>query len=131
MLKRMQVLCFVVVALVASSGWSQEKTTSSAWWPFSMASSTESKSSKPTYSPARPSKSTSEEDSWFQLPTWMKPKPKSKWEPSMSTKIRKTSKKWWDNTVDFLNPFNDAEDIPAPDNAKSRVPMLDGQRPNW
>lgn len=42
----------------------------------------------------------------FKLPTWSKTKSKSK---SSFSKMGTTTKKWMNNTADFLNPFNDSK----------------------
>jgi hypothetical protein len=44
----------------------------------------------------------------FKLPDWtVDSKPSSSQKsPSAISRIGKTSKRWWDNTVDFVNPFD-------------------------
>lgn len=44
----------------------------------------------------------------FKLPnwSWMKPKTSSSKGPSMLQKMGKTTKQFWGNTVDFINPFD-------------------------
>ncbi|MEZ6135041.1 MAG: hypothetical protein R3C53_09050 [Pirellulaceae bacterium] len=88
------ILCLGLV----SQGFSQEK--AGGWWnPFSGGVQTVStpKDSTPRFKMPQ-----------LELPTWSKKaKPASK-QPSMMSRMGATSKRWWDNTVDFVNPFNDA-----------------------
>ncbi len=51
--------------------------------------------------------SSGSKSSFFKLPTWSK-SPKDSNKPSMYQRMSGTTKRWWDNTTDFLNPFNDA-----------------------
>lgn len=55
------------------------------------------------------SKSKPSMTSMFKLPSWSKSKSKSGSKSSTYSKMTRTSKRWWDNTTDFLNPFNDGK----------------------
>jgi hypothetical protein len=83
-----------------SQGSAQEK--SGGWWnPFSGGVQTVStpKDSAPKFKMPQ-----------LELPTWSKKAKKQpqKKQPSMVSRVGATSKRWWENTVDFVNPFNDA-----------------------
>ncbi len=106
-------LCPILVLLVHSLSQAQEK--SKSWLPKMFNRSTAESS------PA-PSKSASDTDSipWYKQfgPTKETASPpKQRSSTSTLGKIGQTSKRWWDNTVDFINPFNDKpKSSPPPKN---------------
>jgi hypothetical protein len=98
--------CVVVCSITGSKLVAQE---SSSWWPFGASEKTETRSSSYFGSSKPKATTSSSKDSWFKWPSWSsKSKPKSK-SSSMVSRAGKTSKRWWDNTVDFMNPFNDSK----------------------
>jgi hypothetical protein len=106
----------ILLVTCATTVSAQEK---KSWWSFSSGSDSATVSNS------------AKSSSMFSLPTWAKPKPKSKWEPSMSSKIKKTSKTWWNNTVDFLNPFNDANDSEPVSDGRWAPPKFEGKAPQF
>lgn len=107
MYSRWLICCFIACALSTSSAQGQE---SDSWWPLGSSEKTESRPSSYFDSKPKSSATSSTSSSWFKWPSKSKSKTKS---GSVVTRATKTSKKWWDNTVDFVNPFNDSK--PAPE----------------
>ena len=101
--------CLVICVLSNSRLAAQEST---SWWPFGSSEKTETRSS--SYFSGTKSKGKTS-SSWFKLPAWTsKSKPKAKSQgTSVVSRAGKTSKKWLDNTVDFMNPFNDTKPAQA------------------
>lgn len=97
--------CIVICAVTTSRLEAQE---SNSWWPFGGSDKTETRSSSYFGSSKSKSKTSS---SWMKWPSWSsKSKSKSNTRsPSVVSRAGQTSKRWWSNTVDFMNPFNDSK----------------------
>lgn len=123
------VLLAVVLPMASQVARAQEKDAKTSWNPFKLASF---EKSEPVASSSDVRKSSffsdaKEDKPLFSMPklTWSKQElnPKPKGEGTMS-KLGKTSKKWWNNTVSFLNPFDKPKPLPQqgyqPQNAKAK-----------
>ncbi len=82
------------------------------WWQFGASEKSELRS-RTDASGAKANSGTA--STGFNLPfspSKSKPKTQSR-KDSVFTRVGKTSKRWMDNTVDFINPFNDSDPTPA------------------
>jgi hypothetical protein len=101
-------LALVLTLATQTIGYSQD---SKSWWnPF--ASSSSSSSSSKTRDSQYFSNNSGMKMPEFKMSTWgtSNSKPKKK-QPSAMSRMSSTTKRWWDNTVDFMNPFDNK---PAP-----------------
>ncbi len=111
----------LVFVFMTSHALLAQESKSSSWWPFgsSAKSSAEPETRSSSFFGASTIKSKSSTStsgsksgsSMFKLPSWSKSKSKSK---SSVSKMGRSTKKWMNNTADFLNPFNDSKPEPAP-----------------
>lgn len=121
-----RVLAIVIVCagiMTANSNlFGQEKSKS---WFSKMFSRSAEENSSGTNSEASPSARQPQEKTGWSMPMTKKDVPASlastpKRKSSTFGKIGQTSKRWWDNTVDFVNPFNDN---PKPPKQQGYVPQ--------
>ena len=104
--QRLLSLSLLLVFALSNSVVAQESK-SSSWWSFGSSKSKEETRPSSFYG-ASTTKAKSSGSSMFKLPSWSKSKTKSKSKSSFS-KMGSTTKKWMNNTADFLNPFNDSK----------------------
>lgn len=122
MLKRLAIFaCFIVAyaSYPASAGAQQE---SRSWLPR-IFSGDDTKDSISARAQTKSSGTKSAEDSSWWLPWKSEDKPKAKSSRPVGSAIGRmgrTTKKWWENSVDFINPFNDA---PKPPPQQGYVPQ--------
>lgn len=123
------VLLAMLLPTASQIAHAQEKEAKASWNPFRLASF---EKSEPLASASDVRESSffdgaKEDKPLFSMPklTWSKQelKSKPKGEGTMA-KLGKTSKRWWGNTVSFLNPFDKPAPMPQqgyqPQNAKAK-----------
>jgi hypothetical protein len=129
MIARMIPFTLIVFGSIGSSGNAQGTKSSEtvSWWnPLSWTAGEDSSVRKSTYFDNSAKKSSS--DSAFSIPQipWLttedKPasKARKKTSPSVFSRMGQSTKRAWDNTIDFLNPF---------DNGPPAAPKQQGYQP--
>ncbi len=124
MISRRFSLCLLVLLFIhgATAQQASCQETTRPWWnPFASESKTTPLANQ---SSANDSKlfTGSGSPSMFKLPNWelpsltKKPTKTKKNSASTMSRLGNTTKRWWDNTVDFINPF----DSPAPTTRQSQ-----------
>ncbi len=106
---RWMVVVFVLVVPLSAGLEAQE---SKPWWQFGKSDKSEMRSRSDTGGTKADSGTA---PTGFNLPfSPSRSKTKSQSQTNSAiVRAGKTSKKWWDNTVDFMNPFNDSKPAPA------------------
>lgn len=110
--RQIPILVFVISFWLSASVASAQVTTAAGW--FGNDEDDSVRTSSYFSDSKKPSSSTSSWKPSWKMP-WFSSQSKSRSKSkSMFGRMSSTSKKWWGNTVDFMNPFNDGSSKPQP-----------------